>query len=434
MSGPGNAARKRGEFPPRPVAAGGRVDRAALALLAVAAVGVVSLAVLGRQGEEDPGVSVVARPSAAAEPMPSDASSSTPSARAPLPLAALPPRVAVSLAPAPSCPAGSTPDEPGPAEQQRPPRSGIAAMAFDRDSGRIVLLVAAAGSPETWTFDVCRNAWTRMQPAGGPPRESATGATLVHDVGSDLTIAVGGDGTTWAYDLETDSWIEKGAAPTAGRCLLVYDPVADRVIAISATAPVQMWAFDVDADEWAPITPSNAPSRRVALLAYDSWVDRILAPRSLEGWVAGTALFDRRTGTWSAAGTLVPSFSEWFLSGGEIAHDEAGKRTIVFSDGLVIAYDAASDRWETLFDADLAAPDGGAAGTARVGHWMVYDPVNERLVVYGGWVKRQDDWVQVEADDVLAFDPATRTWTVLLEPSIPHDGGAAGRPTSPAIP
>jgi len=420
MSGPEATPRKRGEFPLRQVAAGGRADRAALALVAVVAFGVVGLAVLGRQGEEDLRVPVAARPSAAAaEGMPPDPSNSTPSARAPLPRAALPPRVAVSLAPAPSCPAGSTPDEPGPADQARPPRSGIAAMAFDRDSGRIVLLVAAAGSPETWTFDVCRNTWTQMQPTGGPPRESATGATLVHDVGSDLTVAVGGDGTTWAYDLETDTWVERSAAPTTGRSLLVYDTAADRVVAASATAPVRMWTYDVDADEWTRVPLANAPARRVALLAYDGSVDRILAPRSLEGWAARTPLLHLRTGTWSETATPVPSFSEWFLSGGEIAYDEAGKRTIVFSDGLVVAYDAASDRWEILAETDPAAPDGEPAGTARVGHWMVCDAVNERLVVYGGWARRLIDWDQVETDDVLAFDPATRAWTVLLEPSRP---------------
>jgi hypothetical protein len=421
MSGPENAWRKRGEFPPRPVTAGGRSDRAALALVAVVVVGVVGLALLGQQAVgEEPGIPVAARPSAAAEGMPPNSSSSTSSARAPLPRAALPPRVAVSLAAAPSCPAGSTPDKPGPVDQARPPRSGITAMAFDRDSGRIVLLASAAGSPETWTFDVCRNTWTLMQPAGGPPREAASGAALVHDVRADLTIAVGGDGSTWAYDLEADTWTEKGAAPAAGRLLLLYDPVADRVIATSTTAPVQIWAYDVDGDEWTRVIPSNAPSRRVALLAYDSSVDRILAPRSLTGWGAGTLLLDPRAGRWSEARALVPAFSEWFLSGGEIAYDEAGQRTVVFSDGLVIAYDAASDRWETLYETDPAMPDEWTAGTARVGHWMVYDSVNERLVVYGGWARRLNDWVQVEADDVLAFDPAAGTWTVLLEPSEPH--------------
>jgi hypothetical protein len=400
------------------VAAGGRADRAGLALVAIAAVAVIGLAVLGRLGDGSPVAAVAERPDPAAEEgvpaAPPDATSAAP---APLPRAAQPPRVAVSPAPVPSCPAGSRPDEPGPADQARPPRSGVAATAFDRDSGRIVLLVAAGGGSESWTFDVCRNTWTRMQPAAGPPRAAATGATLVHDVGSDLTIAVGGDGTTWAYDLEADAWSERSAAPTAERLLLVYDSAADRVVAASATVPTRMWTYDVDGDEWTPVPLANAPARRVALLAYDGSVDRILAPRSPGGGGAGTLLLHLRTGTWSEALTPVPSFNEWFLGGGEIAYDEAARRTIVISDGLVLAYDAASDRWEALQGADPAAPNGGPAGAARVGHRMVYDPVNERLVVHGGWARRLDGWAPAESDDVLAFDPATRTWMVLLEPS-----------------
>jgi hypothetical protein len=46
---------------------------------------------------------------------------------------------------------------------------------------------------------------------------------------------------------------------------------------------------------------------------------------------------------------------------------------------------------------------------------MVYDPVNERLVVYGGSVYT-DDMGWVDPDDVLALDTRTREWTVLLEP------------------
>ncbi len=46
---------------------------------------------------------------------------------------------------------------------------------------------------------------------------------------------------------------------------------------------------------------------------------------------------------------------------------------------------------------------------------MVYDPVNERLVVYGGFLTAAEP--EVELDDVLAFDTRSREWTVLLEPS-----------------
>jgi hypothetical protein len=49
---------------------------------------------------------------------------------------------------------------------------------------------------------------------------------------------------------------------------------------------------------------------------------------------------------------------------------------------------------------------------------LVYDPVNERLVVYGGSRTDTDPLFHVVSpDDVLAFDTRTREWTVLLEAS-----------------
>ena len=48
---------------------------------------------------------------------------------------------------------------------------------------------------------------------------------------------------------------------------------------------------------------------------------------------------------------------------------------------------------------------------------MVYDPVNERLVVYGGG--HRGPAATGRPDDVLAFDTRTGEWTVLLAPREP---------------
>jgi hypothetical protein len=94
---------------------------------------------------------------------------------------------------------------------------------------------------------------------------------------------------------------------------------------------------------------------------------------------------------------------------------------VILSQGHAAAYDAAADRWETLYEGSAAEDWWVACGTrpeCRQLHFMVYDPVNERLVVYGGFLSAADP--EVELDDVLAFDTRTREWTVLLEASPAH--------------
>ena len=66
--------------------------------------------------------------------------------------------------------------------------------------------------------------------------------------------------------------------------------------------------------------------------------------------------------------------------------------------GAIAAYDAAADHWDkTIIETDTEFDvDGGP---------IVYDPVNERLVVYGQ-----------QLGFMMAFDTRSREWTVLLEP------------------
>jgi phage baseplate assembly protein gpV len=293
-------------------------------------------------------------------------------------------------------------------------------MAFDRESGRIIVLVTWPGAWETWAFDVCTNTWDRMRPNRHPG--SGNGAIgwiqLVYDADSNLTIGTFPDGKVWAYDDEADTWTEHGAAPVMEPLRLVYDPVSGLVFvqAIEGLIP-RLWTFDVESDTWTSIPQIDAPSLGQdpdhGLLAYDGSVDRVIAYNGLS---YGTRLLDLRTGTWSTAAAVTPLVNTgFFASGGEIAYDEAGEQTVVFSDGLAIAYDAGSDRWLVLDGRLWTGQNFPTGPTARMGHWMVYDSTNARLVVYGSAYRTNVGWVQ--ADDVLGFDPATREWTVLLEAS-----------------
>jgi len=307
------------------------------------------------------------------------------------------------------CPPGSSPDTPGPAGQARPPQDKPhdTVVAFDRHAGRLVTVTSAGKGVETWTFDVCTNTWTQMQPNREPP--VFEWARLVYDVDSDVTLLVS-SGRVWAYDLEANTWTENGVASDAW--LWAYDPLSGLVVAQGGPDPsVPLSTYDVETDTWTPIREANggpetggmSPTGRpgYGVLAYDASVDRIVAYVGR----AETWLFDIRTGRWSKSGAETPAVMEVFAAWPYIAYDEAAKRTVVIGDTRVAAYDAAADRWEILAEVEpgglLAGPtvfDGMLAGP------MVFDPVNERLVG------------PADMAAVVASDPGTGEWTVLLEP------------------
>jgi hypothetical protein len=342
-----------------------------------------------------------------------------------------------------TCPAGTDPDAAGPAAQARPDslpwRSnaygwGPPPSAFDRDSGKIVLLDNDVdGGPETWSFDVCTNTWTRMQAAGEPGSPPRSILSLAYDAESDLMVGVlsgwGADeGTTWVYDLDANHWQKKVASPLPGGGFgsrpyaLVYDPVEDLVVAVVGwddNEPLILWAYDVDVDEWTLVEQSTPPQDSgVDLLGFDASVDRLVAVGFRATW-----LFDHRTGSWAEARGWYPEdLNVGAYPGGvsseQITYDESTDRTTAVFNGRVVAWDAPAARWEALYDGRDPGELDAAGPTARQDHITVYDPVNERLVVFGGRYRASvADAVWVPADDVLAFDPATGRWITLVPAS-----------------
>ena len=340
--------------------------------------------------------------------------------------------VAPSVGPAFACPPGMTPDRPGPVAQARPPGGP---MVFDRESGKIVLVGQPEdGGTETWMFDVCTNTWTQMDPNQEPPGIT----TLVYDVDSDVTI--GFDlRRVWAYDLDADTWTEKGPfTPLAGGGYLglfrFYDPVSGRVVAVaddrgSTILGPEMWSYEVETGTWTPIRQTSRPAigPHDEDLAYDASLDRLVVYTSAEDgsrrFAARTWLFDLGSGTWSETGAVAPEFI--YAGWGNVpatAYDEAAERTVMLGQGHSAAYDAATDRWETLSawtsSEDWLTIACGTHPECRQDHQMVYDPVNKRLVVHGGAaIAGAGGEGDTAVDDVLAFDTRTHEWTVLLEPS-----------------
>ena len=119
-------------------------------------------------------------------------------------------------------------------------------------------------------------------------RRLGTGYRLVYDVDSDLTIGRSELGprepqTMWAYDLEANTWTEKGVAPDRVRYRpSIYDPVSGLVVALverlrrdrpPGAVDLRRRGGHVDPD---PPGGSGRPSNRRQRVRLDASVDRLV--------------------------------------------------------------------------------------------------------------------------------------------------------------
>ncbi len=307
-------------------------------------------------------------------------------------------------------------------ERPRPgPEGWGTSMAFDVESGVVVATVwsLSANRSETWIFDVCTNAWRRGADVPFKVRR------LVYHPGEDLTLALGmywqGEPRTWAYDADTDVWTEMTPFPTdIDRLVLAAaDPVSGLVWAGDMG---HLLTFDLTSEVWIPVSLEGEPSATetnrgfgaVELMAYDP---------AVSGFVLVTGSRVGRTSLLDQSGRVIevdtptplPRFV-WgdIVSGNEMTFDAATGRVAIFSDGTLIEYDALAEEWIVLTYSDTYQ-DGWVVGPlARVGGSIVYDPVNQRIVLFGGGSSRMPDGWH-DRDDVWAYDPISREWMVLLE-------------------
>ncbi|MBP1706058.1 MAG: hypothetical protein H6Q36_1797 [Chloroflexi bacterium] len=319
-----------------------------------------------------------------------------------------------------TCPAGSDPDAPGPAAQARPPAptniSTDRAMAFDRRSGRIVLLetqdrvMGATAPAHTWTFDVCTNTWERKNPRSEPP---AGRAWLAYDADSDRTVALIETGTaterrfeTWSYDLVADRWSRGSDTPLMpvpedprspdwylAYGLLYHDPSGLVVFHDGG----HMWAYDLESDTWTAVRRQPDPTlpaeaglpAGVYLVGYDADRDRFVAyaSRRLEdgSGMPETWTFDPGSGTWRfEAGVDTPSIAcGWGFAPecGAVFDARIGLTVFLAKGGFAAdGYEVGLGAWRILHRGGGLANSDDACDNDT----PVYDSVNGRIVCRAG--------------------------------------------------
>lgn len=139
-----------------------------------------------------------------------------------------------------------------------------AGMAYDPDTGKIVLLGGSGTQPynDTWLFD--GSTWTKgpAAPAGMQNRAffGMTYDATLHDV-----VAVGGDGTTDTWLFNGSSWIAGPALPSdvglRERVRIVYDPDLSATILFGGMYPYaqnDMWMLQ--GGVWTKVATAGSPN------------------------------------------------------------------------------------------------------------------------------------------------------------------------------
>jgi hypothetical protein len=337
------------------------------------------------------------------------------------------------LPPAATCPPGTDPQAPGPADQPRPDSDiwSNQAAVFDRHTGRIIHIDATGA---TWAFDVCTNTWQELDPVVIPAESRGStplsgNAELVYDVDSDRTVAFGEEAVA-VYDAADNTWTVR-RKPTEYRDTssagAVYDPVSGLIVlqvggrgVVAYDVDTDTWTFvgnlsfcctrmiyDPDAELWSPAEPEPCYPN---LVGYAASTDEFVFLES------DNQLVNPRTG---ARATIedppLSPFSYWGRAFGR-AHYAVGADTAYItaaSPGEVCRLDAEHRRWTCADFTGDPTIDHYEGFVARVG-----DTIHHRIVLIDGYCCGgfSTDLPEQHNYDVWAIDMDTGEWVQLLAP------------------
>jgi hypothetical protein len=294
---------------------------------------------------------------------------------------------------------------------------------------------------DVWSLSLSDTpAWTQLMPTGTPPSARAT-HSAIYDPERDRMVVFGGynvDGSgvlndVWALSLDgTPAWTQlspTGASPNGrGYHSAIYDPVRDRMVAFggysSGALHNDVWALSLaGTPAWTQLTPMGTPpgAREGQSAIYDPERDRMVV---FGGYVWGTdndvwALSLGGTAAWTPLAPTGP------LPGARYGHtsiyDPLRDRMVVFGGYNVDGSGYLNDVWalslaETPAWTQLTSTD--TPPSTRCQHSAIYDPVRDRMVVFGGHGTGLSGAVRL--NDVWALSlGGVPAWTQLMPTGAP---------------
>ena len=347
---------------------------------------------------------------------------------------------------------------------QPAPRGGHS-LVVDRGRRRAWLFGGTTSGPDlgdTWMFDLTTSAWTQVATDGSPAPRS--GAVLVHDSASDRLVLHGGwESTPNRYPRDTWTLEDLDGTPTWAPAQIgseapqrryfgvgTYDRRTRRLLAfgggVGATALKDVAALDLHGEQltWsalAPRTPLTArdqvtvglSARGGRLLAFGGFGSGTF-PGQLD---AGTHLADswrlRLGGDQARWRNVTPPGSApnpLHREAAAVATDTRRQRLVMV--GGLEGDDELADVWVADLRSgparwrQLCSPTScGAGPQARWGAHAVFDPIADRIVLFGG--RRTDGTTYGDVWALSMNDaPVWSRLEVVGDAPAPRWGGAAG--------
>jgi hypothetical protein len=277
---------------------------------------------------------------------------------------------------------------------------------FDLSLHNDVWALGLAGTP----------AWAQLLPGGAPPSPRFAHAAIYDPLRDRMVVFGGDDGSfrndVWALGLAgTPAWAQltPGGTPPSGRYghTAIYDPVRDRMVVFAGSDGSHrndVWALSLAATPaWAQLAPGGTlpGTRREHTAFYDPLRDRMV----VFGGYDATAGF--RNDVWELALAETPAWAQLAPGGTppsvrrapQAIYDPVRDRMVVFGGYPPYMNDvwalslAGTPAWAQL------AP-GATPPSPRYWPTAIYDPVRDRMAVFGG----------VDATGVFLNDVWALTW------------------------
>jgi hypothetical protein len=282
--------------------------------------------------------------------------------------------------------------------------------------------------------------WEQWHPSGALPA-GRDRHCAVYDPARDRMIVYGGTASPYGTGYFADAWSlsltgtrawtpldATGPLPAArARATLTLDPPMDRLILHGGETSGHAllgdtWTLPLSAPpEWHALTPANPPAPRAGFAAaFDPARQRILVHGGAWSQGVDDATFSLSLNgaeVWSRVVPGAPPPAPAPRPGASAVYDSKRHRVIVHGgamrpgDVATWAFDPADLTWMPILSDGPEPP-------ARARHSAIYDPVGDRMIVFGGAGSLSDAWS-------LDFDPSP-TWSALPQ-------GPSGREQAAAV-